>query len=828
MATSLRRNTFTLKGCDLPQSLQQTSGMDRQNIMRLKVNRIAIVQELKVEHVLDQLCDAGILNLKDRKKIEKGTTPSDRARILIDILPTKPRESDWYKYFRESLQNPDANVEFRKRYRDLVEFLDNTVIHRPASQASRFSDIDKKVDTFQYPKYEPLPAITEKQGTQNILYLGGTNTSVTESTFTETEKGTQNSNLSKPEVDDKTSVFSEESPESMTLIKGFFHQWVPVPDNFHSMIEIPKEQVQLLTESNEPEDKELLEREKKTCQKMRKLEVVAALNRRKQLPLGFEISMCDAFQELLAEPELYPFYLKYFRHIIMSGVNIIQDIANSYHSVLEALEVAKSTEATKQVISTGFKTVDLLMDFGSLAEAEEVLSGLIRFLNTNPCIETWMAKYKGYVKLMHLRNQNYDFNGSQQAYFWSTEVTWAIKMMSFGQDIIDESGTFIGLSFMLLETGSLSAAHEWAHKALKEVEADNTPQVIECLCNAVMVCCAKWQVNKAEMLAVQAVQMARSVYGKYHPLHLKALLHYCHLCSEFLHGEDGLQAAKECLTVAMRIYSCETIQMALAHRAVSRALMVTQKFDTDDFYNHSMEAVRIARSQLPQGHPMLHMFLCTFASALQWKSLNCPKDEQDSTLRWAEAEAKQALVIVSTSYGEISLRSAQVYSLLGQIYSKMNSHPDLDADLLDEAEKQLEQSVSYMRLCQTKDSNYLLLAMATLATFYKIVNKPTKAVPLLQQVIATVESGGFYLRWVHMCYDNLVKLLQLEGKNKQADEVQKSLTLWLQENPVLDKTVSLETLQQKPPLYKEFMEKYDKWGSTVKKALLGFTAGSGS
>ncbi|XP_071118973.1 uncharacterized protein [Haliotis cracherodii] len=827
MATSLRRNTFTLKGSDLPPSLQPTSGMDRQNIMRLKVNRIAIVQELKVEHILDQLCDARILNLKDRKKIEKGTTPSDRARILIDILPTKPKDSDWYKCFRESLQNPDANVEFRKRYRDLVEFLDNTVIHRPASQASRFSDIDKKVVSLQYPKYEPLPAITEKLGTQNILYLEGTNTS---SVLTESGKGTQDSNLSKPEAEaeDKTSVWSEDSPESMTLIKGFFHQWVPIPENFHSLIEIPREQVKELTESSEPEDQELLETEKRACQKMRKLEVVAALNRRKQLPLGFEIGMCDAFQELLAEPELYPFYLKYFRHINMSGVNIIRDIANSYHSVLEALEVAKSTEATKQVISTGFKIVDLFIDFNCLAEAEEVMSGLIRFLNTNPCIETWMAKYKGYVKLMHLRNKNYDFNGSQQAYFWSTEVTWAIKMMSFGQDFIDESETFVGLSFMLLETGSLTPASGWANKALKEVEPDNTSQVIECLCNAVMVCCASWQVNKAEMLAVQAVQMARSVFGKYHLLYLKALLHYCHLSSEFLHGEEGLQAAKECLTIAMRIYSCETIQIALAHRAVSRALMATQRFDTDDFYFHSMEAIRIARSQLPQGHPMLQMFLITFASALQWKSLNCSKDEQDSTLRWAEAEAKQALVIVSTNYGEISLRSAQVYSLLGQIYSKMNSHPDLDADLLDEAEKHLELSMSYMRLCQSPGSNYLLLAMATLATFYKIVNKPTQAVPLLQQVIAAVESPGFYLRWVHMCYDNLVKLLQSGGQNKQADDVQKSLSHWLQENPALDKPVSLDTLRQKPPLYKEFLEKYDKWGATVKKALLGFTAGDGN
>lgn len=60
------------------------------------------------------------------------------------------------------------------------------------------------------------------------------------------------------------------------------------------------------------------------------------------------------------------------------------------------------------------------------------------------------------------------------------------------------------------------------------------------------------------------------------------------------------------------------------------------------------------------------------AMALQWKSLHCPKEVQDSTLRWAETEAKKALSIVISHYGDVSLRSAQIHTLLGQIYSKMN------------------------------------------------------------------------------------------------------------------------------------------------------------
>ena len=60
------------------------------------------------------------------------------------------------------------------------------------------------------------------------------------------------------------------------------------------------------------------------------------------------------------------------------------------------------------------------------------------------------------------------------------------------------------------------------------------------------------------------------------------------------------------------------------------------------------------------------------ASALQWKAFHANKETQDATLQLAEAEAKKALELVITHYGEVSLRTAQVYALLGQVYSKMD------------------------------------------------------------------------------------------------------------------------------------------------------------
>ena len=63
--------------------------MDKQNVMRLRINRIALLQELRVEHVLQHLIEENVLLEDDLKKIQAGSTPADKARVLVDLLPGK-------------------------------------------------------------------------------------------------------------------------------------------------------------------------------------------------------------------------------------------------------------------------------------------------------------------------------------------------------------------------------------------------------------------------------------------------------------------------------------------------------------------------------------------------------------------------------------------------------------------------------------------------------------------------------------------------------------------------------------------------------------------
>ena len=67
-------------------------------------------------------------------------------------------------------------------------------------------------------------------------------------------------------------------------------------------------------------------------------------------------------------------------------------------------------------------------------------------------------------------------------------------------------------------------------------------------------------------------------------------------------------------------------------------------------------------------------FYLILASALQWTALHSSKQMQVETLKLAETEAKVAIAIVAEHYGVLSVRSAQLLSLLGQIYSKMDRY----------------------------------------------------------------------------------------------------------------------------------------------------------
>lgn len=133
--------------------------MEHQQFQRLRVNRIAVIQELKVDHILHYLLANSVLNDGDLGEINTCRTTTEKSKRLLDILPTKGRASNWYKHFRAALLNPSVEDSVVKhKYEILVEFLDNTIIDQLSHPVRAKRKTSQQMASFN--RYQPLPEIS--------------------------------------------------------------------------------------------------------------------------------------------------------------------------------------------------------------------------------------------------------------------------------------------------------------------------------------------------------------------------------------------------------------------------------------------------------------------------------------------------------------------------------------------------------------------------------------------------------------------------------------------------------------------------------------------
>lgn len=123
-----------------------------------------------------------------------------------------------------------------------------------------------------------------------------------------------------------------------------------------------------------------------------------------------------------------------------------------------------------------------------------------------------------------------------------------------------------------------------------------------------------------------------------------------------------------------------------------------------------------------------------------------------------------------------------------------------------------------MKLCQPENSHFLMLANATLGTFFKVMDKPREAIHFLQNVVK-VPDCGVYLKWVHVVYDTLIATLQSLNRNKESDHYQIQLSKWLRDNPKHDTVVRLQQLQEDPPTIDNFKDEFNVWEKKGKAIL---------
>ncbi len=118
------------------------AGMHPLHRAKLRINRMALANDIDANLVAEHLYSKGTLSLEDKEKIARSATQQDASLKLLDILPTKGPGA--YLDFRIVLKEIDCNW--------LVKMLDKTHV----SAAYLFDELPSRVRTTTY-RYESVP-----------------------------------------------------------------------------------------------------------------------------------------------------------------------------------------------------------------------------------------------------------------------------------------------------------------------------------------------------------------------------------------------------------------------------------------------------------------------------------------------------------------------------------------------------------------------------------------------------------------------------------------------------------------------------------------------
>ena len=416
------------------------STIQHQKSQRLHVNRVALIQELNVAHVLPHLIKSGVITDEDRKSIIAAKTTHNKTRRLLDLLPQKGRGINWYEVFREALIYPNTySGDTRKKYQILVAFLDNTII--PAPQ--KFRDASGYARTESRLPHLPAIGISDTVGkTQSASYV----------TFAPSQELYTNG---------KMSSGKDTEPD----VKSTGSSTVPVLKHFATIIREPQEHFQRLEKSGNQEDATQLEKEQDVLRKMRNLEVMFVLERRGQIPDGAELCFSRAMEDVLADSSVYHLYYKYFWQVKLThNIDMMADIGNSFIRFLERLKDSRNDELREQVVKSAFKLFKFMCDYGLYYQSEVLLFALTRYLSTHTCVETRVAMWEAYVKMMHVSNINVKYHEANQSRNMAKNISYNIKD---DKHLLDKSELHREQSVMMREHDSVLQAVPLAEKAFK-------------------------------------------------------------------------------------------------------------------------------------------------------------------------------------------------------------------------------------------------------------------------------------------------------------------------------------------------------------------------
>ncbi|CAF1336855.1 unnamed protein product [Rotaria sp. Silwood1] len=742
---------------------------DSANATRLRVNRIALIQQIDVQEILPKLIRARILSVNhDVQYINQGTSRIDRARRLIDCLLTPisfgkeaergERPANWFLLFRSFLlENPSV-------YGDLVTALDNTVIRTPAFAQHASDAFADKTN---------VPRSNEFRNNVNKDLLR-----------TSQPKSTNEQQLSSPiknNQEQTTKIEFDKYEMNKILIQGSFQK---VIDNLTYLSQIPAHLFDQLSHSDQSYDREQLKTEYQAFDDMRRLELINNLMKQENSLANQCTFDTEVVNSILLDSNHYHHFYKYF--IALSSIYGIHFDRQFFQSFVISLD--KQDDLLK-VIDKGFQLYNFLYGYGRYELCRQIIERIVQSLTKQvkqqhqqqqPTI--WTYLFRACCALIQVHNQGIEIKEAWARIEAANEIAENLKTTGMEISSNDQAWLCFAASQTAYEDANFDASIQYCYKGLKSADKNNHLLIIDLLCSLTQGLTSKWIMNKAQATAVMAVQYAAKYCGRNSPKYVYALQQLVQYSNEFIQDASTVELAQYTFDRARTVYGYESLAVAHSHRGLSKSLITlasitysrrhVEEHSSDNKYidspqtaylHHANEAHRIAQDWFGvEDSARLFPFKMSLAHALQARASSDQTENKDSYFNDAMELLDDCLAMAKDIFGTMSFKVAQIHRLRSATY--------LSKKMYNEAEQQLNICLQIYKLCLPPNSFHFLVTKASLGLIYKQQGNYAQALTLFQSISSLLDTKSQSFRWINMVLESLVECYAQLEANKEGEE----------------------------------------------------------
>uniref|UniRef100_A0A1I8FWW3 CARD domain-containing protein n=1 Tax=Macrostomum lignano TaxID=282301 RepID=A0A1I8FWW3_9PLAT len=741
--------------------VSSVSQREAQNVLRLRVNRVCLVQQLNVDPVVDYLRREGILSDTDVRFVSRGANRSEKTRMLLDMLPSKDPSTQWYNKFRTSLSaTSTVDATTARNHQILVDFLDSTNLANLKS-----SSTDSMQHSEQQQQQPPLPPIQPQEDDP---------TSAEHRQRWKALRSAAKSRLSQLEANPsiRLSRLPEDLPEHLART---YEAWTA---NGGSGRSAAKHERRCLSRLRTADEFALQAAGSANPERLMLVCFISPLHR----------LLCDIRKRHLA-----------YKYLLADAPSLGNAIATAFANLSTGPDGRRlftdggwSRYAATKLANLAGRLFDFLAGVNLFRECETVAGSLCDYLNRfgGDCVEALLPTYRASVRLMEARLNNADYQLADAASQAAQATAARINRLSFGQKVMDNQALLQAqIGRMLLDQGSLASALGAFGSAISTVDLNDTEAVFKILYHALQLYLTNSDEGKAEKLAVACVQHAYKFYKTESPEYIKSLLNFVKFSNAFCQDDFGVEVAVNASLFAQLILGYQHPLLAevqshlslahllrLRHRSRRGQGAIAEPQEVVAHVEASLAAVRMSSGESASQHPNAASLMTNLAQAAR---LANPAMLPVELLQVAIEFGRKSVEIFSNTIGRHSPAAVQARICLGRLLADVPSGT---------------------------------------------AGNPKRAFALANDVIEQTECYGSYIRWLDQAYILAIELLSESKDSAEAaaaattsDDMTARRQDWLSRHPMSRSAQGLDwaALHDRPD--KEFFRRFRAWGDDRKE-----------